>query len=325
MSAPTNLTRMLQYMSELGRLLQEARTAKKLSLADAEQVTRIRQKYLEALENGSFFDLPRGTTARGLLRIYAAYLGLDVQGALDLYARESGDAGDDVAIAEPGSPRLTDYRPLEVDLMGGALLRRWLPWAGAVLLVAALVGGIIWGALRDRDAEAEPTAVALATATSVTTAASVAATATPTSPPAATPTSDLLPLPTPTVRPSITPTQRPTSTPETVARITVDLRTTQRAWMRVTVDGTLAEEGVLEANATRTWEADSSIIVRTGNGGGVELTVNGEEQGRMGAASQVVERTWVVQDGQVIEGASGTPVAAATRAPSSTPTPTPAG
>ena len=40
-------------MSELGRLLSEARTAKGRSLADVEAATRIRQKYLEALENGA--------------------------------------------------------------------------------------------------------------------------------------------------------------------------------------------------------------------------------------------------------------------------------
>ena len=67
-------------MSELGRLLYEARTAKQLSLADIEAVTRIRQRYLEALENGDYASLPRGTVARGFVRTYAAYLGLDVEG-----------------------------------------------------------------------------------------------------------------------------------------------------------------------------------------------------------------------------------------------------
>jgi cytoskeletal protein RodZ len=64
-------------MSELGQLLSEARAAKLVSLAEVEAKTRIRQKYVEALENGSYEDLPRGAVARGFLRSYADYLGLD--------------------------------------------------------------------------------------------------------------------------------------------------------------------------------------------------------------------------------------------------------
>ena len=56
------------------------------------RLTRIRQKWLEALENGEYSKLPRGAVARGFLRTYAAYLGLDAQAALNLYTDESGDA-----------------------------------------------------------------------------------------------------------------------------------------------------------------------------------------------------------------------------------------
>lgn len=313
-------------MSELGRLLREAREAKKLSLADVESVTRIRQKYLEALENGEFASLPQGAVARGLLRIYATYLGLDSAAALALYKKESGDTGDDVEIAEPGKPRLVDYRPLEVELSDSAPRFTWWPWAVALLLVIAAAAVIWWllntGAIQNPLAAFRPTPSPTATATATPTVWRVTATPLPTDTPTLpTPTSDLLPLPTPTVPPSPTPTPRPTLEPEVVAaRIALELRATQRTWLRVIADGITVEEGLLEADTTRAWEANESITVRTGNAGGVTLTLNGEDLGVMGNIGQVVERTWVVREGDVTEA-----VSSPTPRPGPTATPTPAG
>ncbi len=321
-------------MSELGRRLAEARTSKGLSLADVESVTRIRQKWLEALENGDYSRLPRGAVARGFLRTYAAYLGLDVPAVLNLYTDESGDSGDGTFVAEPGKPRLVDYRPLEVELIDTPSDNRWLPWLIALLIAAALAAGAWWSISRNpgwnplaaRAPPPAPTATATGTATAWIVTATPQATVTLPQPestqaggivaPAAT--SDILPLPTPTVPASPSPTSRPTATPEVVPNtIKVDMLATQRAWVRVLVDDAVVEEGFLNPNDTRSWEAGRSIFIRTGNGGGVNLTLNGEELGPMGKVGQVVDRSWVVGDtGEVIETANGTPAP-----PTLTPTP----
>lgn len=318
-------------MSELGRLLREARTAKEMSLADVEAATRIRQKYLDALERGEFQRLPRGTIARGFLRTYASYLGLDVEAALRQYTEESGDAGIDVPIAEPGKPRLVDYRPLEVTLEEGKPAALWWPWALALALILALAGGgwwllgrqdnsWNWNLLQAFGPVPSSTATQTATATRWVVTATPQPTATETQV-LPTPTSSLLILPTPTVPPSPTPTPQPTATPEVVTRITLELRATQRAWLRITVDGQVVEEGMLEAGQERVWEADQSIAVRTGNAGGVILILNGEELGTMGAIGQVVERSWVVENEQITETAADTPVSPTLQPATATPTP----
>ena len=317
-------------MSELGRLLREARTAKELSLADVESVTRIRQKYLEALESGNFADLPRGAVARGFLRTYATFLGLATNEMLDRYGKESGDAGDDLTIAEPGKPRLVDYRPLEVSLSEPVTGPSWWPWVIAALVVI-VAGLVIWWLVSRNEvsrlfAAFGPARVAQAPATPTETATAWVVTSTPQ--PSReivlpTPTSDLLPLPTPTVPATITPTPRPTETPELVTQIDMQLRLTQRAWVRVIVDGQVVDEGTLESGTTKEYQAQQSISIRTGNGGGVSLTLNGEDLGPMGNVGQVVERTWVVDQGGVTEQAAGTP--AVTPSPQPTRTATPAG
>jgi transcriptional regulator with XRE-family HTH domain len=63
--------------SPLGETLRRARTSKGISLEDAERVTRIPRKYLEALELENFGILPAPVYARGFLRSYSSYLGLE--------------------------------------------------------------------------------------------------------------------------------------------------------------------------------------------------------------------------------------------------------
>jgi cytoskeletal protein RodZ len=316
-------------MSELGRLLSEARAAKGASLAEVEAGTRIRQKYVEALETGSFDDLPRGAVARGFLRSYADYLGLDAEQVLQLYAQESGDTGSEVPIAEPGKPRYVDYRPLEVELHDKKPAPGWLRWIVALLVVVVLAAAGWWFLGRELATGwsslafwAEPTS----TPTPTNTPTPWIVTATP--PPAttaelvlSTPTSDLLLLPTPTVPATISPTPLPTDTPEIVAEIALSMTVSQRAWVRVDVDGEVVQEGILEQGENRFWNAVESIVVRTGNAGGVNLTLNGEDLGPLGDIGQVVERAWVVEQGQVSETQPETPTTTATPTSAGTPAP----
>jgi cytoskeletal protein RodZ len=63
--------------SPLGETLRRARLSKNVTFEDAERVTRIRREYLEALEREDYGRLPAPVYARGFLRSYAGYLGLD--------------------------------------------------------------------------------------------------------------------------------------------------------------------------------------------------------------------------------------------------------
>jgi cytoskeletal protein RodZ len=71
---------------EIGNSLREARLRQHLELTDAEQATKIRLKYLRALEQEQFELLPSQTYVKGFLRSYADFLGLDGQLYVDEYA-----------------------------------------------------------------------------------------------------------------------------------------------------------------------------------------------------------------------------------------------
>jgi cytoskeleton protein RodZ len=70
---------------EIGNSLREARVRRGIDFAQAELTTKIRGKYLRALEEEQFEMLPAETYVKGFLRTYAEYLGLDGQLYVDEY------------------------------------------------------------------------------------------------------------------------------------------------------------------------------------------------------------------------------------------------
>jgi cytoskeleton protein RodZ len=70
---------------EIGTSLREARARRGIDLVRAEADTKIRAKYLQALEDERFEILPAETYVKGFLRTYAEYLGLDGHLYVDEY------------------------------------------------------------------------------------------------------------------------------------------------------------------------------------------------------------------------------------------------
>jgi cytoskeleton protein RodZ len=111
-------------MFEIGSSLQEARSRRRLELSQVERETRIRSRYLLALEDERFDVLPAPAYTRGFLRTYAEYLGLDGQRFVDEYNTRFAPAEEPVAA--PPTPirrrRLTRQRQLLLVLPVAAVL-----------------------------------------------------------------------------------------------------------------------------------------------------------------------------------------------------------
>jgi hypothetical protein len=84
---------------EIGNSLREARRRQQLELGEVELATKIRARYLRALEEETFDVLPAQTYVKGFLRTYADYLGLDGQLYVDEYNSRYG-----VGEEEPREP-----------------------------------------------------------------------------------------------------------------------------------------------------------------------------------------------------------------------------
>ncbi|PWH14370.1 MAG: hypothetical protein DDG60_08090 [Anaerolineae bacterium] len=93
-------------MASIGEQLKQAREARKLTIKQAVQATRIRSYYLEALESDDLTAIPSPVQARGFLRLYAEYLGVNLEAL-------TGTPADSAPQAEP-TPSLPTTPAAEV-------------------------------------------------------------------------------------------------------------------------------------------------------------------------------------------------------------------
>jgi len=76
-------------MREIGGGLKRAREARGISLESAAQVTKIKQEYLESMEAGRFELLPSPAYSRGFIKIYCRFLDADPEPVVEAYAASS--------------------------------------------------------------------------------------------------------------------------------------------------------------------------------------------------------------------------------------------
>ena len=89
----------------IGESLRRARTERGLELATVSEAIKIRVRYLRALEAEDWDALPAPAYARGFLRTYATYLGLDADQVLKVYNTHFGPPKPTLPNPPPGPAR----------------------------------------------------------------------------------------------------------------------------------------------------------------------------------------------------------------------------
>ena len=90
---------------EIGNSLREARLRQNLDFGSVEAGTKIRSKYIQALEAERFDVLPGETYVKGFLRTYAEFLGLDGQLYVDEFNSRFASAEEPLAPSSPSRQR----------------------------------------------------------------------------------------------------------------------------------------------------------------------------------------------------------------------------
>jgi cytoskeleton protein RodZ len=117
-------------MLDIGAQLRETRMRRRIDISEVEAATKIRAKYLRALENEEWSLLPGPTFVKTFLRTYAEYLGLDARSLVEEYRQR---------YERPATTELTPFGPGR----GGRPARRRRPVLGPWILVAGVFVGLL--------------------------------------------------------------------------------------------------------------------------------------------------------------------------------------
>ncbi|WP_042214769.1 RodZ domain-containing protein [Paenibacillus borealis] len=231
-------------MSELGRHLKEARLQKGMSLDDVQEVTKIRKKYLEAIEAGDYKVLPGSFYVRAFIKTYAEAVGVNP----DELMEEHGNVP--AAPVDTTMETVIQKRSRKPETERNA---KWLPtllmWTFPVLILVVIYlyasstmnkedaektdSGSLTTATQD-PSQVKPSATAAGGGTAATSTADTGAAAT------VAPTATPVPSPTPSTQ-SITVTEDRKSGKTTIYKVTapagssvqVEIAATGVSWLEV--------------------------------------------------------------------------------------------
>lgn len=273
-------------MEEIASTLKEARHRLGLTLEEAERSTRIRAHYLEALEQGEIQSIPSQVQARGFLKNYSEYLGLDSGPILQRYSE---------TLHSQRTIPLRRNRQDEQATRPSVRVRRRRISADVVIaavITLTVLAVLIWGfglvasSLRDQSQATSPFLI-----------------------PTFTPTVE---GETPEPEAAVVPlAQTPTPPSIEISPILADvldlrLLIERRAFVSVAVDGEVVENRRAAPGELLEFQGQGIIEVTTGNGGGIRVFFRGEDQGLLGQLNEVVTRLWV-REGAITPTPSTTP------------------
>lgn len=125
-------------MSDLGALLRKAREQRGFTLEDIQEYTKIRKRYLEAIETGDYKILPGSFYVRAFVKTYAETVGLDAEEVLRLYHKELPQpSSSESVMAEPARIK-AGRRSHQHNDRWGKVAVSLLMWAFPILIVVVI-------------------------------------------------------------------------------------------------------------------------------------------------------------------------------------------
>ena len=285
--------------AKIGPILEKARKDRGLTLEEAEHATKIRKRYLAGLEREDYGVLPDAVYARGFLKTYANYLGLDGEElAQELRDRRRPRRERSVTYGAP--PAASEFdRPLlnpgglrkkERRRVSGTTIRTLLV---AVLALAAVVGSLYYVGRGAQSAGESPNQSSQQSEQQDANGPPQAG---------AQPANQAGPQANPQGNPQGNAAQgagaggqqpAPPPRPETLTvQVSVE---GDPSWLSILSDGELSYEQIAEPGFSQTFRAQREISIKTGNAGAVAVVVNGQDLGRLGESGEVLTRDFTLK------------------------------
>jgi cytoskeletal protein RodZ len=263
-------------MKEIGAKLRAAREAKNISLEDIQVQTKIRRRYLEAIESGDWEVIPGEVYRRGFVCNYAGVVGLDGEELIREYRQVKESEDKDTGLksggseGEPGTaPQLSEDTALErAKPLWRERLIPLLILGGALVVILVVFGGLFKNkpatadlkpvVTQKRERAVKPQKIALSQPGAARNTPQPAATLT---------VQQIYPAP-----------------------LVVYAEFSERVWLQVTIDGKVkySNDGITftARSPKQLWTANQQMVIRVGNSGGIRLSLNGKDLGVIGMRAE---------------------------------------
>ncbi len=262
-------------MEKVAKTLRASREDRGRSLEEIQKATKVRTKYLKALEEGDTDSLPPGVYTRGIIRTYCQELGIDSQPLLDRYDEWKQESEQEKSLTRklsrtPGSGNIT--------LRNAGAARAWRAVRVVLILILVLAVGVgVYYLLQG------PMWADLPLAENEQQTPNEAETPDPDKPQEP---GDEEEEPTPAEPPpvEVSMEQGPGGREVTyhvsgADEVQVEISTGEPCWIRVIIDGEILQEETVPEDETRRWSTAKPMTIRLGNPAGVDMLVNGIEKG----------------------------------------------
>jgi cytoskeleton protein RodZ len=277
---------------EIGRLLEHKRKERGLSLEEVVQATKIRKRYLMGLEREDYAILPDAVYARGFLKTYANYLGLDGE-ALSQQLKNSTKTQRERPSEYDPTPESDFEKPLITP--GGlkaAHKRRVSNSAVVTVMVAVLALAAVIGALYfvgrgvQTTKENDPASGETPPRQEQQNVAGTEKAP------------DAGPAKEGAVESTATGDEKPEvakqDAPPDTLRVVVDVRE-RPSWILIRTDGSRAYKQVAQPGFSETFEAEQRLFIKSGDAGAVWVEINGQDAGALGGPGEIVARRYTLK------------------------------
>ncbi len=231
-------------MDSIGEILRRTREEKKIPIAQVSRDTKIRERYIVAIEEGEYSVLPAPTYSKGFLKIYAEYLGLDPRPIIEQFLREHIGVSKQ-AFSIEGDMLATDVatRSWRFTALGVG--------AAIVIIIVILSGVSLWKSCSSVSVQRSPRD-----------------------------TEELETLPLPPIssaRPARKPAKDEAATGEVKGeKRKLEARARRDAWVKVLADDILIFQGTIPKGKKEFWLAKKKFHLRIGRPEAVELILDGK-------------------------------------------------
>ncbi|MFW6410387.1 MAG: helix-turn-helix domain-containing protein [Halanaerobiales bacterium] len=250
---------------QIGDKLREARRTRDLSLAQIEEETKIRKKYLAALEKNDFDSIPGEVYVKAFIKGYAEQVGLDGNKLVNKYINAKKRKKEQEKEEEMRRQKELENRKNKIKIIV----------VSAAILLIILVLGLIY--IKEKDVESTDAGQK----ENLSSRMEAAVTSSEES-----------------VEDSLSPESNNNSNSATNSQQTgqknkqenIKIIASRRSWLQVEIDGEEVYSGFINDEETLDYTGKENLILKIGNGKAIKVNVNGEIKGPWGKSGEVMKK-----------------------------------